>query len=223
MFMRCLVTCGPTYENLDKVRRLTNFSTGKLGIGLANHLRNDGHDVTVLKGYYAVCTDQCRAPVITFTTTQDLLDRLREAAKEGHDAVFHAAAVSDFAFEKVYKRAESGELQPITSGKFGTRDGNLFAELVPTPKIIGQLRGLFPSAFIAGWKYEVDGSRDSALALGKKQLTENNTDTCVVNGAAYGDGFGIVSRRTEVQHCATAEALYAALSQAIVTSLPANP
>ena len=36
--MRCIVTAGPTYEPLDEVRRLTNFSTGRLGIELANFL-----------------------------------------------------------------------------------------------------------------------------------------------------------------------------------------
>ena len=36
--MNCIVTCGPTYEPLDEVRRLTNFSTGRLGTELANYL-----------------------------------------------------------------------------------------------------------------------------------------------------------------------------------------
>src|SRR5688500_14190968 len=102
--MRCLVSCGPTYEPLDEVRRLTNFSTGKLGLGLANYLLAAGHEVTLLKGYYAICQEPCRAKSITFTTTQDLLDRFREAAKEGYDAIFHAAAVSDFHFGAVHRR-----------------------------------------------------------------------------------------------------------------------
>src|SRR5687768_16929840 len=132
--MRFLVSCGPTYESLDKVRRLTNSSTGKLGIGLANYLQDTGHEVVLLKGYYAVCQEVCRAKTVTFTTTQDLLDRFQEAAKEPFDAVFHAAAVSDFRFGAVLKRLPDGKMEAITSGKFGTRDGNLFAELVPTPK-----------------------------------------------------------------------------------------
>ena len=40
--MKCIVTAGPTYEPLDKVRRLTNFSTGQLGTELANHLAGQG-------------------------------------------------------------------------------------------------------------------------------------------------------------------------------------
>ena len=215
--MRFLVSCGPTYESLDKVRRLTNSSTGKLGIGLANYLQDADHDVVLLKGYYAVCQELCLAKTIGFTTTQDLLDRFQEVAKESFDAVFHAAAVSDFRFGAVLKRLPDGKMEAITSGKFGTREGNMFAELVPTPKIIGQLRSLFPSAVLVGWKYEVDGDRDSAIALGQKQITENRTDFCVVNGPAYGTGFGIVSKNAKVQHYPGAETLYRALLDSVST------
>src|SRR5687768_10271453 len=134
--MRCLVTCGPTYEKLDEVRRLTNFSTGKLGIGLANHLHRAGHEVTLLKGYYASCTDPCEVPHIEFTTSENLLTHIREAARVPHNAIFHAAAVSDFRFGPVFRRGPNNSLEPITSGKFRTQDGSLLAELVPTTKII---------------------------------------------------------------------------------------
>lgn len=216
--MRFLVTCGPTYETLDKVRRLTNFSTGKLGIGLANYLHDAGHEVTVLKGYYATCADPCRAPSITFTTPQDLLDRFREAAKNSFAAVFHAAAVSDFRFGKIYKRSPDGALEPVTSGKFGARDGNLLAELVPTPKLIGHLRELFPAAALVGWKYEVEGSRETALDLGRTQILEHRTNFCVVNGSAYGKGFGLVSAKGAVEHCEEPSALYAWLAQKVSAS-----
>ena len=209
--MHFLVTCGPTYEPLDKVRRLTNFSTGKLGIGLANHLLNAGHRVTLLKGYYSICHDPVPADAQIFTTTQDLLDRVRAAAKTPIDALFHAAAVSDFGFGAIYKRLANGELEPINSGKFGTRDGNILAELAPTPKIISQLRKLYPTAKIFGWKYEVEGSRESAVALALRQISDNRTNYCVVNGAAYGTGFGIVSEAEPLKHCADSQELYASL------------
>jgi phosphopantothenate---cysteine ligase (CTP) len=208
--MRCLVSCGPTYEPLDEVRRLTNFSTGKLGIGLANFLLEAGHEVTLLKGSYTICADPFAGEFITFTTTQDLLDRFRKAAKQGYDAIFHAAAVSDFRFGAVHRRAPDGKIEPVASRKFATREGSLFAELIPTQKILGQLRPLFPSAIIVGWKYEVDGTRESAIGLGEKQIAESRTNCCVVNGPAYGKGLGLV-RANGVEHCGTAEELYTAL------------
>ena len=50
MRLRCIVTAGPTCEPLDDVRRLTNFSTGRLGSRLAAHLASQGHEVVLLRG-----------------------------------------------------------------------------------------------------------------------------------------------------------------------------
>ena len=46
--MHCIVTAGATWEPLDQVRRLTNFSTGSLGSALARRLAADGHPVDLL-------------------------------------------------------------------------------------------------------------------------------------------------------------------------------
>jgi phosphopantothenoylcysteine decarboxylase/phosphopantothenate--cysteine ligase len=211
--MRCLITCGPTYEKLDEVRRLTNFSTGKLGIGLANHLVSVGHDVTLLKGYYATCDTPCKVPHTEFTTTEDLLTRIRDSSRTPHDAVFHAAAVSDFRFGAVFRRAENDRLEPTNSGKFKTQDGTLLAELVPTPKIIPHLCTFFPAAKIFGWKYEVDGTREQAIALGRKQIRENGTTFCIVNGPAYKNGYGVVDSGEQTIHCDSPDSLYKALLQ----------
>ena len=192
--MRCLVTAGPTYEPLDQVRRLTNFSTGALGSALANLLAERGHDVTLLKGSYATTPIQPKAQrVEIFSTTSDLSRRLAALAGEKIEAVFHAAAVSDFSFGKIFAQSARGNLREITSGKFSTRDGPLLAELVPTPKLLGQMRGWFPTALICGWKYEVEGDRASVAEKGRLQISENQTNACVINGPAYGEGFGFVS------------------------------
>ena len=52
--MNCIVTAGPAYEPLDDVRRLTNFSTGRLGTELANYLAARGHNVHLLLGEQAL-------------------------------------------------------------------------------------------------------------------------------------------------------------------------
>jgi phosphopantothenate---cysteine ligase (CTP) len=48
-----VVTAGPTFEPLDEVRRLTNFSSGKLGSQLADYLVAHGHQVILLYGHYS--------------------------------------------------------------------------------------------------------------------------------------------------------------------------
>ena len=63
--MRVIVTCGPSYEPIDRVRRLTNFSTGELGLLLAAALAREGHEVICLKGEGATSrTDAGGAKVI---------------------------------------------------------------------------------------------------------------------------------------------------------------
>ncbi len=216
--MKCIVTAGPTYEPLDEVRRLTNFSTGRLGSELANSLTEQGHDVTLLLGYYATWRGQSKArQVETFTTTADLESRLNALEGANIGAVFHAAAVSDFAFGKIWERDNQGELTPCTEKKISTRKGPLFAELQPTAKVISELRGWFPAARLVGWKYELDGDRRHAVSLATEQIQSNRTDACVVNGAAYGEGFGLVSRGGDCKHLADATALYVALAGILQT------
>ncbi len=193
MRLRCIVTAGPTCEPLDNVRCLTNFSTGKLGSQLASHLASLGHDVMLLRGEAATYSQPVAGAVVeTFFSTGDLEAAFIRLAKTGADAVFHAAAVSDFKFGRVFDGTPEDGLTEIHSGKFSTRTGRLFAELIPTPKILPQLRRLFPKACIVGWKYEVDGGREGVLAKARQQLADGNTDACVANGPAFGEGFGIV-------------------------------
>jgi phosphopantothenoylcysteine decarboxylase/phosphopantothenate--cysteine ligase len=210
--MHCLITAGPTFEPLDEVRRLTNFSSGRLGTELANFLAARGHEVTLLIGQQATWHGERHARHIElFATTADLRDRLQARAGQTVDAVFHAAAVSDFAFGKIWHRLPSGELVEARAGKIPTREGTLLAELVPTPKIIGSLRGWFPKARLIGWKYEVDGGHDGVLALAQRQLAECGTDACVANGPAYGRGFGLVTPDGTCRHAAAPAALFEAL------------
>lgn len=207
--MKCLITAGPTYEPLDEVRRLTNFSTGRLGTELAEFLAVRGHDVTLLRGEQSTWTEQVNAKVVAFTTTNDLREHLKAAAAENYDVLFHVAAVSDFAFGKVFQRSSTSELIPIKSGKISSRLENLFAELVSTPKIIAELRTWYPKALLVGWKYEVDGGREAAITEARKQISDCRTNACVVNGPAYGKGFGVLSG--DLRHCATKAELFKAL------------
>ncbi len=210
--MRCLVTAGPTYEPLDSVRRLTNFSTGRLGSELANYLTRKGHDVTLLIGEQATCrVEQAVARVLDFGTTASLREQLCSEAGTVVDAVFHAAAVSDFAFSKIWRQSDKGELVELRAGKLGTREGTLLAELVPTPKIISQLRAWFPHALLVGWKYEVEGDRATVLRLAKGQIIECRTNACVANGPAYGAGFGLVTENGALTELADRVRLYQAL------------
>lgn len=184
--MNILITCGPSYEPIDQVRRITNFSTGRLGITLANAFTDAGHRVFCLKGEQATDPTPLRAHrTIPFTTNDDLALKLPQLASENIHAIFHAAALCDFKVASVQNPA--GE--KITSAKFPTRAEKLTLTLAPTTKILPQLRRWFPGSKIVGWKYELTGPRDQAVNKALQQIAEASTDACVLNGAAYGPGF----------------------------------
>ena len=221
--MHCVVTAGPTYEPLDEVRRLTNFSTGRLGSELASFLVARGHKTTLLLGELATFRGETQVHHIqTFSTTADLQERLRELASQGVDAIFQAAAVSDFTFGKIWVRSPKGDLTEIKSGKIATEKGTLMAELVPTEKVLPKLRLWCPKAKIIGWKYEVDGDRARIVNLAEKQISDSQTDACVANGPAYGKGFGLVQRGGDCLHLKDMPALFEALASFIRTQSAAT-
>jgi len=210
--MECIVTAGPSWEPLDQVRRLTNFSTGKLGSELAGFLAGQGHGVRLLIGEGAT---YARRPAVRrvelFTTTDSLAAWLRDMAGEPVDAVFHVAALSDFQFGKVWERLAEGELREVQAGKISSRLGNLVVELVPTTKVIGNLRRWHPRACLVGWKYEVQGGREEALSRAEEQIRDCKVDATVANGPAYGEGFGLVRAGGGWDHFGDAKSLYEGL------------
>lgn len=203
--MTTLVTIGPTQEPLDAMRLISNRSTGELGTLLAAALAEQGQTVIALRGTGATAAaeplDHDRIRVVPFTTTQDLREALETVAqKENVDTVFHAAAVSDF------------YLPGAGTGKIPSSGGALTLTLEPTPKILPLMRGWFPGARITGWKFEASGDRKEALAAGRAQIAACGTDACVVNGPAYGEGFGVVDAKGRTLHFDGRHDLCAALA-----------
>ena len=204
--MKVIVTTGPSYEPIDEVRRITNFSTGELGVLLSNALAADGHEVFCLKGVSATHPGpfDSRVHPLPFTTNEDLLEQITRLAHE-HDigALLHVAALADYRVKSV----SDGSGARQDAAKIESRSGALTIELEPARKIISALRPLLPKARLVGWKYELNGTRSDALAKVWKQLRENGTDACVVNGRAYGTGFGFCTPPDRVEELADKPAL----------------
>lgn len=210
---KAIVTAGPTYEPLDEVRRLTNHSTGRLGTELANFLTDSGFSVTLLRGYYTTYEGISKAnSIIPFTTTDRLAKSLEELSGQSISGIFHAAAVSDYKFGNVHPEGVTSGTEGARPGKWGTRSGKLIAELIPTRKILRGLRSQYPNAFIVGWKYEVDGNRESALQKSHSQLEDNETNLSITNGPAYGKGYGIVEKTGPVEHAPLLDELFQTLA-----------
>jgi phosphopantothenoylcysteine synthetase/decarboxylase len=205
--MRIVITCGPAIAPIDQVRRITNFSTGELGVLLANAFAALGREVVCLKGEAATTTLAMHESVemIRFSTNDDLAEKL--ASLGGAAAVFHVAALCDYEVASV--RDEYGEI--LSAAKIPSRAGELNLVLKPARKLLPELPALFPGARIVGWKYEMNGALADALHAGVHQLEDCGTEFCVVNGAAYGEGFGLLDREGRVRHFADKAALCAGL------------
>src|SRR5688572_16470633 len=156
-FMRVVVTCGPSYEPIDEVRRITNFSTGELGILLTNHLAKNGCEVVCFKGVGATSQERVSgARVVPFATNEHLRGELEGLEqREKISAVFHAAALCDYRVKSVLSSAGV----EVAATKIPSRVGELILTLEPATKLIEILRDLFPVSRIVGWKYDLIGSR----------------------------------------------------------------
>jgi phosphopantothenate---cysteine ligase (CTP) len=180
-----LVTCGPAYEPIDDVRRITNQSTGELGSLLSESLARANFEVLCLRGEMAVHPGPRDVNVVPFTTNASLL-ALLEGLPTQPAAVFHAAALCDFLVHEIEGSDRERKIRSSVS--------ELRLILRPAEKVLPRLRELFPQAIIVGWKFELDGSREDAVARALEQLKSASTDACVVNGTAYGAGFGFLAR-----------------------------
>ncbi len=171
------------------MRRLTNASTGALGSRLASTFVDAGHRVLLFRGEGSTAPPPDRPVTLSrFATNDDLAGQLLECGKhEEVDVVLHAAALCDFRVVA----ARSGDGSDALRAKISSRAGRIVLELEPATKVLPRMRGWFPAARIVGWKFELNGGRDEALAAVWRQMQEADTDACVLNGRAWGEGFAL--------------------------------
>ena len=100
---RVLITGGPTNEYIDEVMKITNMSSGKVAIEMAQHFANDDYQVTLLltKNIKTPALDElCEKEnfgLIRFETTEELLNCIQTCATmHAYDVVIHSAAVADY-------------------------------------------------------------------------------------------------------------------------------
>jgi phosphopantothenoylcysteine synthetase/decarboxylase len=187
-----LVTCGPAHEPIDSVRSITNNSTGELGTILSESLAAAGFEVLCLRGESAGHPPPRNARVLGFSTNASMAALLETLAIRP-EAIFHAAALCDFIVQRIEGADQERKIRSDTA--------ELHLILRPAQKILPRLRSLFPHSLIVGWKYELDGSRSDAIERARQQIEASDTDACVLNGSAYGAGFGFLTREhKDVEH-----------------------
>ena len=107
-----LITAGPTNEYIDEVMKITNMSTGRLGIELTKNYLDDGANVTLIatrsvfrSGLYERynLANNSKLKEIAIETTKDMYNALKNEAKNKYDLVIHSSAVGDYKPEFSFK------------------------------------------------------------------------------------------------------------------------
>ncbi len=162
---KILVTAGPTYEDIDPVRFIGNYSSGKMGFALAEEAASRGADVTLVTGPVSLHTSH---PAITRVDVRSAREMLEASEKEFAkcDAAILSAAVADYAPEH---RHETKLKREHTEG--------LELKLVKNPDIAARLGSMKGKRVIVGFALETDNEHDNAL--GKMQ--RKGLDMIVLN------------------------------------------
>lgn len=173
---KALVTAGPTYERIDPVRYIGNFSTGKMGIALALALARQGIEVDLVLG---PSTEQVNHPLITLhqvESAQDMFDRCKSLFPQVNVAVM-AAAVADY-------RPATTATEKIKKEK--TED--LCIKLVKNPDILAYIGSQKQAGqIVVGFALETNNEISNA----KKKLLDKNADVVILNSLQdQGAGFG---------------------------------
>ena len=169
-----LVTAGSTIEYIDSVRILTNLSSGKMGLNIAQQCLNKGFNVTLVYGHGTLnIPDDPRMNIIRVKTTGEMFKAVRERILRGKQyVVFHAAAVADFSISHSSKNR---------SYKMDSRNGTKTLKLVPTAKIVDRLKEFNKRIFLVAFKAEYDISEELLIKKAFDKLRECDGDLIVAN------------------------------------------
>ena len=196
--MEVLLIAGPASVALDRARVLTNTSTGRTGVLLAETLRKHGLHITL---WYGTASTH---PLPTglhsserFQTVHDLEKLLQKSRLENFSAILLPAALPD------YDLAAASDLAggKLSGDKWPGHLQGIRLELKPAPRILNKIRTLAPKVKILGWKWEADGSKADIMKAAKAQISECHTDACILNGPAYGDGYLFMPSKGDSTAC----------------------
>ena len=173
---KILISTGSTVEHIDPIRVISNTSSGKMGYFLLKEAIDLGLDVTLVKGLtmidleYSKLKDQFDFKIIDVRTSQQMLDSVMgELASKPYDITILAAAVSDFKPEF------------SSSSKIATDCDSLVLKLVPTSKIVNQVKYVQSKTFLVGFKAEYHVSDRILLERSYRKLLDSDADMVVAN------------------------------------------
>jgi phosphopantothenoylcysteine decarboxylase/phosphopantothenate--cysteine ligase len=180
---RFLVTAGPTYENIDPVRFIGNFSSGKMGYAVAHALAGNGAEVVLVSGPASLEIEHSNITLIRVQTADEMYKEALKVFTETDGAVL-SAAVSDF--------------KPVGAQKEKMKRGkeNLTIQLEPTRDIAEELgKTKQNNQLLIGFALETENELENA----KKKIQKKNFDFIVLNSLKdEGAGFQVDTNKIKI-------------------------
>ena len=195
---KVIITSGGISEKIDNVRKITNSSSGKLGMTIANHLLKENDDILI----YYICSHKTLRPIddrvkiIEVDGTLDLKEKIENILLEEQiDCFIHSMAVSDYmtnyvtTIDRIKKSIKQNDdideafknIEIIKGNKISSYEDNLVIVLKPTPKIISIIKDLSPKTYLIGFKLLDGVSKEELIEVAKKLRDKNKCDLVVAN------------------------------------------
>jgi phosphopantothenoylcysteine decarboxylase/phosphopantothenate--cysteine ligase len=159
-----LITAGPTYEAIDPVRFIGNYSSGKMGFAIANAAANLGAEVILISGPTHQQIKHSFVKRIDVVSADDMYDQAHKYFNEV-DIALLSAAVADY------------KPKNVAHQKIKKKDSSLAMELTPTKDILASLGFIKKHQFLVGFALETNNEIENA----KNKLQRKNLDLIVLN------------------------------------------
>ena len=187
---KVLVTAGPTQENIDPVRYITNHSSGKMGYAVAKAAMLRGAEVTLVSGQTALIPPMF-VDYVQITTAEEMYQAVTSRSDE-QDIIIKAAAVADYRPKTVYEN------------KVKKQDGQMSIELERTRDILAYLgEHKRENQFLCGFSMETENMIGNSRAkLQKKNLDMVAANNVKVEGAGFQGDTNVMTLITQDQEIA---------------------
>ncbi len=180
---KILITAGPTYEKIDPVRFIGNYSSGKMGYALAEECAQRGAEVVLISGPVALSVKNPAIRVVSVESASQMYSAAVAEFSDCHSAIL-CAAVADFT------------PQISASSKIKREKGDMVLHLAPTKDIAAELGKLKrKEQHLVGFALETDNERSNAI----HKLESKNLDFIVLNSLKdKGAGFAVDTNKISI-------------------------
>lgn len=187
--MKILVTSGGTSEAIDRVRSITNHSTGRLGKVITETLLKAGHQVCLITTQQALKPElDQNLTIIEIKNTSDLLQEMKRIVPD-YQVLIHSMAVSDYSpvymtgLDEVQASQDLSEFlhKKNMETKISSKDEVQVLFLKKNPKIISLVKEWNPSIHLIGFKLLVDVTKEHLIQIARESLEKNQADIIVAN------------------------------------------